>query len=85
MKVYTVIEISSSDDIKASLDTTKAFLSYEDARKMLQSNYTALIDVLNTYGEVIQKELYESYYSILLEEDDCSTVYEGYIKELEVE
>lgn len=85
MKVYTVIEISSSDDVKASLDTTKAFSSYEDARKMLQNSYVDLTNGLDAYGEVVQKELYGNYYSVTLEEDDCSTIYEGYIRELEVE
>lgn len=83
MKVYVVTTLSSGE-IRLSFDSQSVFANYEDAVTELRKQYQSL-QSYEDYGEFTQNEYDVTYYSIILEEDDCDTIYEGYIEEREVE
>ena len=85
MKVYVMTEISSGE-VRLSLDTTKVFNTRENAIMALKMSYDQLLENISDYGEITQNEYDITYYSVILfEEDDGDTIYEGYIREIEVE
>lgn len=84
MKVYVMTEISSGE-VRLSLDTSKVFNTRENAITALKTSYNQLLENISDYGEITQNEYDITHYSVILEEDDGDTIYEGYIHELEVE
>lgn len=83
MKVYIVTELSSGEE-RLSFDSQSVFLKRSDAIKELKRIYK-IIKSYCKYGEVIQDEYDITTYSVILEDDDGDTIYEGYIIEKEVE
>lgn len=82
-KVYVLTEISSGE-VRLEFDDQLVFLKLADAQKELAKRFREKLKELKPYGEITQQELDVNEYSIILEEDYEDSIYEGYIKELEV-
>ena len=78
-KVYVLTEIRSGDEDRLLVDKAMAFASREDALAALSNDYFDLIWKLPASGDVTNNE-----YSITLKEDGRTTIYQGFIKELEI-
>ena len=84
-KVYVLTEMSSGEDCRLSLDQTRVFTTRKVATEKLAMDYNKLIKDISGYGEITQNVYDGIYYSVILEEDDGDTIYEGSIQELDVE
>lgn len=83
MEIFVLIEQSSGEE-RLSLDNVAAFTSFEMASKALKESHDNIITDIMDYGDITQDELDTDYYSVILEENDFETIYEGHIKILEV-
>ena len=84
-KVYVLTEMSSGEECRLSLDQTRVFTTWKDVVEKLAMDYNKLIKDISGYGEITQDVYDGTYYSVILEEDDSCTIYEGCIQELDVE
>lgn len=84
-KVYVLTEMSSGEVCRLSLDETRVFAARIDAIEKLAMDYNKLVKDISGYGEITQNVYDGIYYSVILEEDDGCTIYEGCIQELDVE
>ena len=82
MKVYVLIEMSHGED-PCSLDNTKVFANYEDAKKAIKECYEAVLDDVEGY-ELLENEIDESSYFVQIEDSEWTT-YSGVVLEREVE
>ena len=83
MRVYVVVAISSGE-VPAGFDQLQVFGHKQDALKALKKDHDQLIEEIEDYGEITEDDYGEEYYTVVLEEEDCTTTYEGrvFLKEV---
>jgi len=82
--VYVLTELSSGD-VRLEIDNLEVFTNREDAESKLKASYKDLIKSLKGYGEITEKDIDNDHYSILFEDYDGDTLYEGTILEKEIQ
>jgi len=83
MKVYVLTEISSGE-VRIELDRQTIFKNLREAVDTLEKDYKRILKEIKGYGEITQSAFDLNYYSIILEADCEDTIYEGYVRELEI-
>ena len=78
MRVYVVIAISSGE-VPAGFDQLQVFGHKQDALQALKEDHNQLLEEIEGYGKITEDDYGEEYYTVVLEEDDCTTTYEGRI------
>ena len=84
MKIFVLLEVSSSQDSPIEFYPPKFFKKASDAVAELIKSYQEYITDLPEWGTIIDNEIGETYYSIQFEDDDGYTYYESRIYEKEI-
>ena len=83
MKVYVLVEASAGEE-PVGFDNLQLFTSPNKAQKALKKRYKDVRDSIIDYGTITDDDFGEGYYTLVLEEDDCTTTFEGRIFEKEL-
>ena len=82
-KVHVVLYISTGE-VPVEFDQLTVFAHEKDAKAELKRIYAGLTKDLSKYGEITEDDFGKDYFTVVLEDDENTTTYEGRIFAKEV-